>query len=82
MGIRAWMRESGDAVGVARSGLTLVPGHATHSNSGARGCEHRALFYGDSDHYLAATGDFLRAGDAAGEALMVAIPGERIEPLR
>ena len=82
MGIRAWMRESGDAVGVARSGLTLVPGHATHSNSGARGCEHQALFYGDSDHYLAATGDFLRAGDAAGEALMVAIPGERIEPLR
>ena len=51
----ASMRESGDAVGVARSGLTLVPGHGTHSHPGAGGCEHRALFYDDVDQYLAAT---------------------------
>ncbi len=76
------MRESGDGVGVARSGLTLVPGHGAHSKPGAGGFEHRALFYDDIDQYVTATGDFLRAGDAGGEALMVAIPGERIEPLQ
>jgi anti-sigma regulatory factor (Ser/Thr protein kinase) len=76
------MRESGDGVDVARSGLTLVPGHGTHSHLGAGGCEHQALFYDDVDEYLAATGEFLRAGDAAGEPMMVAIPGQRIDPLR
>ncbi len=76
------MRESGNAVRVSRSGLKLLPDHGTPSGHDECGLEHVALFYGDLDQYLAAASEFLRAGDAAGEALLVAIPGETIEPLR
>ena len=76
------MRESGNVVGVSRLGLKLIPDHGTESDPGAGGCDHRALFYGDTDQYLAATSEFLCAGDAAGEALLVAVPGEKIDPLR
>ena len=76
------MRESGDAVSVARSGLKSLPGQETPSGLQACGLEHVALLYGDLDEFLAGAGEFLQAGDAVGEALMVAIPGEKIEPLR
>jgi len=76
------MRESGDAVRVPRLGLKVVPGQGTHRDLEDCGLDHVALFYADLDEYLAGAGEFLRAGDAAGEALMVAIPGEKIEPLR
>ena len=82
MGTCASMRESGDAVRVSRLGLKLVPGQGTHQDSHDGGLDHVALFYGDLDEYLAGAGEFLRDGDAAGDALMVAIPGEKIEPLR
>jgi anti-sigma regulatory factor (Ser/Thr protein kinase) len=75
-------RESGEAVPASRSGLKLVPGHERAGGADGCGFGHTALLYGDLDEYLAGTGQFLRDGDAAGEALMVAIPGERVEPLR
>jgi hypothetical protein len=75
-------RESGDAVRVSRSGLKLVPSHGMTEGTDGCGFGHTALLYADLDEYLAGTSQFLSEGDAAGDALMVAIPGERITPLR
>jgi anti-sigma regulatory factor (Ser/Thr protein kinase) len=75
-------RESGDAVRVSRSGLKLVPSHGMTEGTDGCGFGHTALLYADLDEYLAGTSQFLCEGDAAGDALMVAIPGERITPLR
>jgi len=43
---------------------------------------HPALFYADADEYLAGTVPFVRAGLAAGEPVMVAVPGENLERIR
>lgn len=43
---------------------------------------HPALFYRDDDEYLAGTVPFVREGLAGGEPVAVAVPGERLGPLR
>jgi anti-sigma regulatory factor (Ser/Thr protein kinase) len=44
--------------------------------------EHPALFYADTAEYLAGTVPYVRAGLAAGEPVLVAVPGEKLEQLR
>jgi anti-sigma regulatory factor (Ser/Thr protein kinase) len=48
----------------------------------ASGLRHAALFYTDIDEYLSALSDFVRAGVAAGEGVMVAISQSRSAQLR
>jgi anti-sigma regulatory factor (Ser/Thr protein kinase) len=43
---------------------------------------HPALFYADTDEYLAGTVPFVRDGLAAGEPVMVAVPGDNLELIR
>jgi anti-sigma regulatory factor (Ser/Thr protein kinase) len=43
---------------------------------------HPALFYRGIDDYLAGTLSFVEEGLAAGEPVAVAVPGDRLEPLR
>ncbi|MEU3459309.1 anti-sigma factor RsbA family regulatory protein [Streptomyces sp. NPDC006733] len=43
---------------------------------------HPALFYRTQDEYLRGVGGFVRAAVEAGEPAFVAIPGDRLEPLR
>jgi hypothetical protein len=44
--------------------------------------EHCALLYAKVDEYLASARAFLQRGDAAGERLMAAVPGPRLNQLR
>jgi anti-sigma regulatory factor (Ser/Thr protein kinase) len=44
--------------------------------------EHLALFYGDADEFSAGTRQFIEAGLVAQEPVLVAVPGEKIEPMR
>jgi anti-sigma regulatory factor (Ser/Thr protein kinase) len=44
--------------------------------------EHLALLYGDAEEFAARTGAFIEAGVAAEESVLVAVPGEKIEPMR
>src|SRR5437588_3623516 len=76
------MREHGVAGKVPPSGPTPRAVCGRHDGNRPSPFEHYALFYADVDQYLAGARDFLTAGDAAGEALMVAIPGAKISPLR
>jgi anti-sigma regulatory factor (Ser/Thr protein kinase) len=46
------------------------------------GFVHEALFYAGDEEYLAGTVAFVHAGLEAGEAMMVAVPGPRLELLR
>lgn len=43
---------------------------------------HPALFYRDSDEYLAGVGAFVRGGLEAGRPVLVAVPGSRLDWLR
>src|SRR2546423_1576759 len=43
---------------------------------------HPALFYAGPDEYLAGTVPFIEAGLAAGEPVMVAVPGDNLERIR
>jgi anti-sigma regulatory factor (Ser/Thr protein kinase) len=43
---------------------------------------HPALFYADTDEYLAGTVPFIQAGLAAGEPVMVAVPGANLDRIR
>src|SRR6266545_5103781 len=43
---------------------------------------HEALLYGGAEEYLAGTLPFLRGGLAAGEPLLVAVPGPNLELIR
>ncbi|RLP86568.1 sensor histidine kinase [Micromonospora sp. CV4] len=43
---------------------------------------HPALFYADQEEYLAGTLPFIRAGLAADEPVMVAVPGDSLEHIR
>jgi anti-sigma regulatory factor (Ser/Thr protein kinase) len=43
---------------------------------------HPALFYADSDEYLAGTVPFIRAGLAAGEPVLVSVPAENLNRIR
>ncbi|MCX4775647.1 sensor histidine kinase [Streptomyces sp. NBC_01264] len=43
---------------------------------------HPALFYQDFDGYVAGVGDFVRAAVSAGEPVLVAVPGPRLDALR
>jgi len=43
---------------------------------------HPALFYADRDEYLAGTIPFIRAGLAADEPVLVAVPGENLDHIR
>lgn len=43
---------------------------------------HLALFYRSADEYLAAISGFVRSGLAAGERVLVAVPGDKIADLR
>jgi anti-sigma regulatory factor (Ser/Thr protein kinase) len=47
-----------------------------------RGLEHEALFYAGEERFLAGTLPFIREAVAAGERVMVAVGGEKIELLR
>ena len=47
-----------------------------------RGFEHYALFYEGSEDYLAGTKEFMEAGLATGERVLVSVPGEKIGPMR
>jgi anti-sigma regulatory factor (Ser/Thr protein kinase) len=47
----------------------------------SRSFVHEALFYRDADEYLAGTMPFVRAALAAGEPVLVAVPGPRIDLL-
>jgi anti-sigma regulatory factor (Ser/Thr protein kinase) len=56
---------------------------AAHGETGpATGLVHEALLYRDMDEYLAGTCEFLSEGLADGEPAMVAVPRDRIGPLR
>jgi anti-sigma regulatory factor (Ser/Thr protein kinase) len=44
--------------------------------------DHPALLYRDADEYLAGTLPFVTAGLAAGDAVMIAVPGPRLDLLR
>ena len=44
--------------------------------------EHFALFYRDSAEFLSGTHDFIEAGLARGERVLVAVPGPKIGPMR
>ncbi|MFJ6213356.1 anti-sigma factor RsbA family regulatory protein [Streptomyces sp. NPDC092296] len=50
--------------------------------SGGTTLVHPALFYQGLDDYLAGVGGFVSAGLAAGEPVLVAVPGPRLGPLR
>jgi anti-sigma regulatory factor (Ser/Thr protein kinase) len=76
------MREHGAAASVSPSGQAQLPNAETHRKTERSGLEHLAMLYGDPRQYLAGACAFLEAGDEAHEALMVAIPGAKIEPLR
>jgi anti-sigma regulatory factor (Ser/Thr protein kinase) len=43
---------------------------------------HEAFFYADPDEFLAGTVPFVREGIGVGEAVMVAVPRHKLEPLR
>ncbi|MGH2891223.1 MAG: anti-sigma factor RsbA family regulatory protein [Solirubrobacteraceae bacterium] len=46
------------------------------------GLHHPALFYGDDDDYLDGVASFVRDGLDAGEPVLVAVPGRRVELVR
>jgi anti-sigma regulatory factor (Ser/Thr protein kinase) len=46
------------------------------------GFVHPALFYADHEEYLAGTVPFIQAGLAAGEPVMVAVPGDNLDHIR
>jgi len=56
-----------------------VSSTATHT---ARGFDHPALLYRGRDEYLAGTLPFIEAGRAAGEPVMVAVPGPNLAAIR
>jgi anti-sigma regulatory factor (Ser/Thr protein kinase) len=76
------MREHGVSRKRPRSGLAQPAEEGSSEPRRLTGFEHYALLYSNADEYLAGTSDFLLEGDAAGEPLMVAIPGAKIAPLR
>jgi anti-sigma regulatory factor (Ser/Thr protein kinase) len=43
---------------------------------------HPALFYADAEEYLVGTVPFIQAGLAAGEPVMVAVPGDNLDRIR
>src|SRR5215216_1408035 len=49
---------------------------------GADGFSHEALFYADDEGFLAGTLPFIRGAVAAGEPVMIAVDGRKIELLR
>ncbi|WP_285549332.1 anti-sigma factor RsbA family regulatory protein [Streptomyces lavendulae] len=49
---------------------------------GPGGFVHPALLYRGPEEYLTGVGDFVRAALAAGEPVLVAVPGPRLGPLR
>jgi anti-sigma regulatory factor (Ser/Thr protein kinase) len=44
--------------------------------------EHLALFYGDPDEFVFGTSEFVRAGLASNERVLVAVPGAKIDAMR
>jgi anti-sigma regulatory factor (Ser/Thr protein kinase) len=44
--------------------------------------EHRALFYEGAEDYIAGCREFIEAGLAADERVLVSVPGAKIEPMR
>jgi hypothetical protein len=44
--------------------------------------EHYALFYECSEEYLAGCTEFIEAGLASGERVLISVPGRKIEPMR
>ena len=57
-------------------------GEAAPGGAGAEPFWHGALRYGSDDEYVDTLGAFVEAGLAAGEAALVAVPGERLALLR
>jgi anti-sigma regulatory factor (Ser/Thr protein kinase) len=49
---------------------------------GTAGFDHPALLYRDADEYVAGTVPFVMAGLAAGDAVMVAVPGPNLDLIR
>jgi anti-sigma regulatory factor (Ser/Thr protein kinase) len=67
--------------------MTAQPGGSRGNGNGSRanvngGFVHEALLYADTDEYLAGTLSFLRAGLAADEPSLVAVPGANLALIR
>jgi anti-sigma regulatory factor (Ser/Thr protein kinase) len=52
------------------------------ASTGTRPFDHPALLYRDDDEYLAGTVPFIRGGLAAGQPVMVAVPGASLDLIR
>lgn len=67
---------------MACAGRGCVGGQGDVAGSTDGGLRHFALFYHDLDDYALTIADFLRAGAAAGEPALVAVPQARHDRLR
>ncbi len=58
------------------------PGAVLTAGAVGPGFAHDAFLYDDDQDFLTGTGDFVRTGLAAGEAVIIAVPEDRTGPLR
>src|SRR5205823_14149733 len=62
----------GDGMGSATEGSVIAAGTFVHEG----------LFYRGTDEYLAGTVPFIEAGLAAGQPVLVAVPGDNLDKIR
>lgn len=62
--------------------MTIAPTQSRHGRGEGASFSHEAFFYGDQASFVEGAGAFVEEGLVAGEAVMVALPAERLQLLR